>query len=160
MPAAFAAEPDSAVAGWLGNEIKIVASEQDDHIPLGGRVTLVYDSTDNVYRACARQTATQRSKWRGDWATPCAVTLLLAKGTRYCTLADIKAGNAEVLSTCHRLRSQEVVMHPTADGRGDELHDMIVFLLAPVAPKTKGGIAILLDSPSRVTHNGYIHGDP
>ncbi len=159
-PAAFAAEPDAAVANWLGNEIKIVASEQEDHVPLGGRITLVYDSTDDVYRACARQTPTQSSKWRGDWASPCAVALQLTKGTRYCTLADIKAGNAEVLSSCHRLRSQEVVMHPTADLKGDELHDLIVFLLEPVPPKKKGGIAILLDSPARVTHNGIIHGDP
>jgi hypothetical protein len=159
-PAAFAGEADSVTAGWLGNEIRIVESEQDDHVPLGGKVTLVYDSTDDVYRACARQTTTQRNKWRGDWASPCAVALQLTKGTRYCTLVDVKTGNAETLSTCHRLRSRDVVMHPTADSQGDELHDLVVFLLAPVAPKTKGGIAILLDSPARVTHAGIIHGDP
>jgi hypothetical protein len=157
---AIAGDPDSVTAGWLGAEMKILASEQDDHVPNGGKVTLVYDSSDDIYRACARQTTTQQNKWRGDWASPCAVTLQLTKGARYCTLADVKAGNAEVLASCHRLRSRDVVMHPTADARGDELHDVIVFLLEPVAPSTKGGIAILLDSPARVTHNGIIHGGP
>lgn len=159
-PVSFASEGDPVTAGWLGNELKILTSEQDDHVPVGGRITLIYDSTDDVYRACARQTASQRSKWRGDWASPCSIALQLTKGTRYCTLADVKAGNAEVLASCHRLRSREVVMHPTADLLGDELHDLIVFLLQPVAPQTKGGIAILLDSPARVTHDGVIHGGP
>lgn len=157
---ARAGDADPVAAAWLGNEIVIVASEQGDHVPQGGRLTLIYDSSDDVYRACTRPVPAQRAAWRGDWQVPCSVTLTLTKGTRYCTLAEVKAGNAEVLSTCHRLRSREVVMHPSTVAGGAELHDMMVFLLEPVPPKRKGGIAILLDSPARVTHAGAIHGDP
>jgi hypothetical protein len=157
---AYAADADPVAAPWLGNEIVITASEQNDHVPQGGRLTLIYDSTDDVYRLCTRPVANQRAAWRGDWQVPCAVTLTLTKGSRYCTRSDVKAGNADALASCHRLRSREVVMHPSAIANGGELHDMIVFLIEPIAPKRKGGISILLDSPARVTHNGHIHGDP
>jgi hypothetical protein len=157
---ALAADVDPVAAPWLGNEIVIIASEQNDHVPQGGRLTLIYDSTDDVYRLCTRPVATQRAAWRGDWQIPCAVTLTLTKGSRYCTRSEVKAGNADALASCHRLRSREVVMHPSATANGGELHDVIVFLIEPIAPKRKGGIAILLDSPARVTHSGHIHGDP
>ena len=38
----------------------------------------------------------------------------VTRGQRYCTLEDVKAGNAEVLAACHRLRSQDVAMSPKA----------------------------------------------
>jgi hypothetical protein len=157
---AYAADADPVAVPWLGNEIVITASEQNDHVPQGGRLTLIYDASDGVYRLCTRPVATQRAAWRGDWQIPCAVTLNFTKGARYCTRTEVSAGNAEVLATCHRLRSREVVMHPSATANGGELHDMIVFLIEPSASKRKGGISILLDSPARVTHNGHIHGDP
>jgi hypothetical protein len=157
---AMAADADPIAAAWLGNEIAIVASEQSDHVPQGGRLTLIYDSADDVYRLCTRPVPSQRAAWRGDWQVPCAVALTLTKGTRYCTRKEVDAGNAEVLAACHRLRSREVVMHPSPNANGGELHDVMVFLIEPVPPKRKGGIAILLDSPARVTHAGHIHGDP
>lgn len=157
---ASATEPSAATTAWLGKEIVIKASEQRDHVPLGGRLTLIYDASDGVYRVCARPVATQRAPWRGDWKTPCGVTLNYTAGKRYCSLSDVKTGNADVLSSCHRLRSREVAMHPSADSKGVELHDMIVYLLEPSGTGAKGEIAILLDSPARVTHDGVIHGGP
>ena len=32
-----------------------------------------------------------------DFATPCGVTMSFTRGTRYCTVDDVKTGNAEVL---------------------------------------------------------------
>ena len=65
--------------------------------------------------------------WRMDFATPCSVTLTFTRGTRYCTVEDVKAGNAEVLSSCHRLRSRDVAMRPVeGQGRGrTQRHDRV-----------------------------------
>lgn len=157
---ANAADADALVSSWLGKEVTIAASEQDDHVPKGGKLTLIYDSGDDVYRACARPISAQRSAWKADWLVPCGVTLNFVAGTRYCTLSDVKAGNAEVLSACHRLRTREVAMHGSSVKGGMELHDMIVFLLEPGKGSKAGEFAILLDSPARVTHDGIIHGVP
>ena len=64
-----------------------------------------------------------------DFATPCGVTLLFTRGTRYCTLDDVKTGNAEVLSSCHRLRTRDVAMRPSKVKGAVELNDMIAFLV-------------------------------
>ncbi len=155
---AYAAAPDDALAGWLGKEITITQSALGDHIPTGGKLTLVLDADENVVRVCTRSVTAQRGQWRMDMAPGCNVALAFTRGTRYCSAEDVKAGNAEVLSTCHRLRSQDVALHPAAAAKGAvELHDVIVFLV----PEANGrhAISILLDSPSRVTHGGVIHGN-
>jgi hypothetical protein len=70
---------------------------------------------------------------------------------------DVKAGNAEVLSACHRLRSRDVALRPSKIRGGIELHDVIVF---PVDGGQPGvlSVAILIDSPSRVTDGGVVVG--
>src|SRR5262245_48897347 len=89
---------DEALAGWLGREITIDTSG-NEQIPVGGKLTFVYDSDDNVVRVCTRPVASQRRPWRSDLAIPCSVTLTFTRGTRYCTLADVNAGDGEVLSS-------------------------------------------------------------
>ncbi|MEZ5474953.1 MAG: hypothetical protein R3E72_08120 [Steroidobacteraceae bacterium] len=157
---ALAKDADSVMSPYIGYEITIDESEQEGHVPTGGKLTLIYDSEDDVYRACTRSSSKQKSPWQEDWRTPCGVALNLVKGNRYCSMSDVKAGNAEVLSTCHRLRSRDVAMHPSTVKGGLELHDVMVFLLQPEGKSPRGGIAMLLDSPARVTHNGIIHGVP
>src|SRR5688572_19877221 len=110
--AAMAAGPDEAYAGWLGSEFTVLSSSQRDHVPLGGKLTLVYDAEDDVVRVCARSVPTKRATWRMDLAVPCMVALNFVRGTRYCSEADVKAGDAETLASCHRLRSNDVAMHP------------------------------------------------
>jgi hypothetical protein len=152
---AVAGSVDDALAGWLGREITIESSSLADQIPVGGKLTFIYDSSDDVVRVCTRQVTTQRRPWRSDLAVPCGVTLTFTKGTRYCTQADVKAGNGEVLSSCHRLRSREVALQPST-ASGQEISDMIVFLVQ--GSNGKHSISILVDSPSRVTTNGSAHG--
>jgi len=148
---------DPAIANWIGKEITIESSSFDDHIPVGGKLTFIFDGEDQVVRVCARSVSRQRIPWRMDFANPCSVTLNYTAGTRYCTVEDVKAGNAEVLSSCHRLRSHDVAMHPAAAAKGAvELHDMIVFLVQSLNGKL--GIAVLVDSPSRVTAGGIATG--
>ncbi|HEX6396499.1 MAG TPA: hypothetical protein VFZ95_03685 [Steroidobacteraceae bacterium] len=142
---------DDALAGWLGREITIESSSIDDQIPVGGKLTFIYDSSDDVVRVCTRQVTTQRRPWRSDFASPCSVTLVFTRGTRYCSLEDVKAGNGEVLSQCHRMRSREVAL-TQATSSGLELHDVIVFLHQ--APNNKHVISILVDTPARVTGGG------
>jgi hypothetical protein len=142
---------DDALAGWLGREITIESSSIDDQIPVGGKLTFIYDSSDDVVRVCTRQVTTQRRPWRSDFASPCSVTLVFSRGTRYCTLEDVKAGNGEVLSQGHRMRSREVAL-TQATSSGLELHDVIVFLHQ--APNNKHVISILVDTPARVTGGG------
>jgi hypothetical protein len=89
-----------------------------------------------------------------DFAVPCSVTLTFTRGTRFCTVEDVKAGNAEVLSACHRLRTRDVAMRP-ADAKGAvELNDMIGFLVQ--GDNGVHAVAILVDSPSRVTGGGVV----
>jgi hypothetical protein len=148
---------DSSFSAWLGREITIGASSANDQIPQGGKLTFVYDADDDVVRVCTRSTANQRGPWRMDLAAGCNVALQFTRGQRYCTLEDIKAGDGEVLSQCHRFRSREVALKPSAATAGAvELKDMIVFLLS--AERGKNAIAILIDSPSRVTADGVIVG--
>ena len=82
------------------------------------------------------------------------VALTFTQGTRYCTFDDVKAGNAEVLASCHRLRSRDFAMRPSKVKGAVELNDMIAFLV-----KGDGGkpvMSILVDSPARVTESGVI----
>lgn len=142
---------DPALAGWLGREITIERSATEDQIPVGGKLTFIYDSTDDVVRVCTRQAPTQRKPWRSDLAIPCNVTLTFTRGERYCTLEEVKAGDGEVLSACHRLRSREVALKPPSS-RGVELSDLLVFLVE--GENNKHVISILIDTPSRVTGDG------
>jgi hypothetical protein len=148
---------DSAMAGWLGREITIRSSAFGDDFPVGGKITFVYDQTDHVVRACTRQTAEQDKPWRSDLAVPCDVTLTFTRGTRYCSLEEIKAGTAEDLASCHRMRSREIALQPKAADTA-ELHDVLVFLVK--SEPEKPVIAILVDSPSRVTSGGIVVGGP
>ena len=154
--AASAGEPPQELAAWLGKERTVDASALDDHIPRGGKLTLVYDDGDDVVRVCTRSVIAQRQAWREDLAQPCNVALTFKRGMRYCTYEEVKAGNAEVLATCHRLRNSAVAMHPALAKGALELHDTTVFLL--VGPKGEpAGLAISIDAPSRLTHEGVIH---
>lgn len=153
---AYAAEPDAVLAPWLGKEITITSTSFTDHVPGGGKLTFVSDAEDNVVRICTRNVSGQQGSWRSDMAPGCNVALNFTKGTRYCSNEDVLAGNAEVLSSCHRLRSNDVAMHPAAQKGAVELHDVIVFLIQQA--DGKHGISILVDSPSRVTHGGNAAG--
>jgi hypothetical protein len=153
---AIAGDMDTAFAGWLGREITITSSPINDQVPVGGKLTFIYDSGDDVVRICTRTVPGQRGPWRMDLAGGCNVALLFTRGTRYCTLEDVKAGDGEVLSSCHRLRSREVALKPSTERGALELKDMIVFLLPGTSGKNS--IAILVDSPSRVTGDGVIVG--
>jgi len=155
--AAQAAEPDSSIQAWLGKEITIESSSVSDLMPIGGKLTFIFDSEDNTVRVCTRQGTAQRGSWRMDMVPGCNVALALTRGERYCTIEDVKAGNAEVLSACHRLRSHDIALRPSKIKGSLELHDVIVF---PIEGSTPGSlsIAILVDSPSRVTDGGIVIG--
>jgi len=145
---------DKELAGWLGTEFTVETSTLNDHIPTGGKMTFVFDSEDNVVRICTRTSSRQRGPWNMDFATPCGVTLVFTRGTRYCTFDDVKAGNAEVLSSCHRLRSRDIAMRPAKVKGTLELNDMIAFLIDE--GNGKHAMSILVDSPARVTVDGNI----
>lgn len=145
---------DDALAGWLGKEYTVESSTLNDHMPTGGKLTFVFDSEEDVVRICTRNSGKQRSPWRMDFANPCSVTLVFTRGTRYCTLDDVKAGDAEVLSTCHRLRSHDVAMRPSRVKGAVELNDMIAFLVK--GDGEKPAMSILVDSPARLTESGQI----
>jgi hypothetical protein len=146
--------PDSALSDWLGKELTVTSSTINDHMPTGGKLTFIFDSSDNVVRICTRSVASQRAPWQMDFATPCSVTLTFTRGTRYCSIEDVKAGNAEVLSSCHRLRTRDVAMHPATVKGTVELNDMIAFLVE--GADGKKWMAILVDSPARVTEGGVV----
>lgn len=154
---AMSGDVNQAYAGWLGREITITSSPVNDQIPVGGKLTFIYDSGDDVVRICTRTVPNQRGPWRMDLAGGCNVSLLFTQGSRYCTIEDVKAGDGEVLSQCHRLRSREVALKPSSSKGAVELKDLLVFLLA----KDTGGkhnIAILIDTPARVTDGPVIVG--
>jgi len=147
---------DSVLSDWLGKEFTIDASTLNDHMPVGGKLTFIYDSDDNVVRVCTRTVSTQRGAWKMDFATPCGVTMTFTRGMRFCTEEDVKSGNAEVLSTCHRLRSRDIAMRPARVKGTVELNDMIAFLVKGADGKKY--LSILIDSPARVTEEGTVHG--
>jgi len=150
---------DDALSGWLGREFTIESSNITDSIPVGGKLTLVFDSDDEVVRVCTRTGPAQRQAWRSDFANPCSVTLVFTRAQRYCTVEDVNTGNAEVLSACHRLRSREVSMKPKTARGAVEIQDMLVFLVqGEPGSKSKHAISILVDSPARVTADGQAIG--
>jgi hypothetical protein len=153
---AVAVEPDSAFSRWLGKEITIESASIDGLMPVGGKLTFVFDSEDNTVRVCTRQASNQRGQWRMDMSPGCNVALAVTRGQRYCTIEDVKAGNAEVLSGCHRLRSRDIALRPSRVKDAVELHDVIVFPVENASGKLS--VAILVDSPARVTDGGIIIG--
>jgi hypothetical protein len=154
LAAAQEATPDNALVKWLGQEFTVNSSTLNDHMPIGGKLTFVFDPEENVVRICTRNSSKQRSPWRMDFAAPCGVTMLFTPGTRYCTLDDVKTGNAEVLSSCHRLRTRDVAMRPSKVKGTVELNDMIAFLVQEA--NGDRGMMILVDSPARVTSEGSV----
>jgi len=153
---ATAQEPSPAniLAGWLGTEFTVQSSSLKDPVPIGGKLTFVLDSEQNVVHVCTRNTDNQSEPWRMDFATPCGVTMTLTRGTRYCTADDVKTGDAELLASCHRLRSHDVAMRPSKVKGAVELNDLVAILVQ--ADDGKKSMTILVDSPARVTGEGVI----
>ena len=153
----MAAEPvDTSLSEYLGREITLDPASENNQLPAGGKLTLVHDAKEDVVRVCTRTAPDQKGAWSHDLAKNCAVKLAFKQGERYCTVEDVKAGNGEVLSSCHRLRSTEVTASAAGKKDGAELVDMIVFLLAP--QQGEKAVAILIDSPARVTWDPIIIG--
>ncbi len=153
--AALAAGPDAELAPYLGQEITVERSAFEDHLPLGGKLTLVYDQENDLVRLCTRSVPSLRATWREDFALPCNVALNFVRAERYCTEAEVKTGDAETLAGCHRLRSRDVAMHPAAVKGAVELHEVILFPLQRTAANPGIQLAVLLDSPARTTHAGH-----
>jgi len=145
--------PDEAFSAWLGQEFT-VESTRSEYMPSGGKLTFAYDSANNVVHMCTRSVADQKAEWKMDLSKPCGVTMTFARGTRYCTAEDVKAGNAEVLASCHRLRSRDVALRPAEAKGAVELNDMVAFLLKD--GEGNKSMAILVDSPSRMTDGTVI----
>jgi len=139
---------EDAMAKWLGREITVETSSLGEDFPVGGKLTLTYDEDDKVVRVCTRQAEGQEKPWRSELAVPCGVKLTFKQGTHYCSVEDLKTGDAETLASCHRLRSEEIPLKP-ANAPVAEMHDLLVFLVKGNAGKPV--VAILIDSPSRVT---------
>jgi hypothetical protein len=155
--ASMAAEPvDNSLSEYLGREITLDPAAESKQLPAGGKLTLVHDAKEDVVRVCTRTSPDQKSAWTHDLAKSCNVKLTFKRGERYCTVEDVKAGNGEVLSSCHRLRSSEVATSAAGKKDSAELADMIVFLLSP--DKGEKSVAILIDSPARVTWEPVIIG--
>ena len=134
-------------------EFTVESSTLNDHMPMGGKLTFVFDADDKVVHVCTRKASEQGEPWRMDFATPCGVTMSFTRGTRYCTFDDVKTGNAEVLASCHRLRTRDVAMRPSKAKGAVELNDMIAFLVQ--LENGKPAMSILVDSPARVTDDGH-----
>ena len=148
------ASPDDVLAGWLGTEFTVKSSSQTDQAPVGGKLTFVYDYEANIVRVCTRNTSHQSEPWRMDFATPCGVTMTFTRGTRFCSADDVKTGNAEVLASCHRLRSRDVAMRPSKVKGAEERNDLVAFLMKD--EDGKQSMTILVDSPARLTDEGGI----
>ena len=149
MAGAQEPSPDSVLAKWLGTEFTVESSALSDQVPKGGKLTLVFDADENVVHVCTRNSSSQDAPWRMDFATPCGVTMSFTRGTRYCTFDDVKTGNAEVLASCHRLRTHDVAMRPSKKKGAVERNDMVAFLVQ--LENGKPAMSILVDSPARVT---------
>ncbi|HTU64672.1 MAG TPA: hypothetical protein VMF52_01875 [Steroidobacteraceae bacterium] len=153
---ASAQEPttDSLIKEWLGKEFTVESSTVNDRMPQGGKLTFVFDTEDDVVRICTRSVDAQKGKWSADFANSCAVKMTFTRGTRFCSFEDVKTGNAEVLSQCHRLRSRDVAMRPAKVKGTVELNDMMAFLIE--GADGMHYMSILVDSPSRVTEDGSV----
>jgi hypothetical protein len=146
--------PDSALARWLGTEFTVESSRSVISAE-GGKLTLVFDADENLVHVCTRNSSNQDAPWRMDFATPCGVTMSFTRGTRYCTIEDVKTGNAEVLASCHRLRTHDIAMRPSKTKGAVERHDMVAFLVQ--LDNGKPAMSIIVDSPARVTDNPGHH---
>jgi hypothetical protein len=151
VAAAQEPSPDSVLARWLGTEFTVESSPLSDQVPKGGKLTLVFDADQNVVHVCTRNSSNQDAPWRMDFATPCGVTMSFTRGTRYCTFDDVKTGDAEVLASCHRLRTHDIAMRPSKAKGAVERHDMVAFLVQ--LDNGKPAMSIIVDSPARVTDN-------
>jgi hypothetical protein len=140
--------PDSALAAWLGMEFTVVSTLAGT-MPSGGKLSFVYDTTNNVVRLCTRTVAEQKGPWKQDFSKACGVTMSFTRGTRYCSAEDVKVGDAEVLASCHRLRSRDVAVQPGETKNAVEINDVVAFLVDE-ADGTKS-MSILVDSPARTT---------
>src|SRR5690348_5060493 len=87
MGATFAqaqeAAPDKVLEGLLGREFTVQSTTINDRIPLGGKMTFIFDREENVVRVCTRSVSTQRGAWRMDFASPCGVAMTFTRGTRF-----------------------------------------------------------------------------
>jgi len=140
--------PAGELSGWLGVEFT-VASTSAETMPTGGKLSLVFDGSDDVVRLCTRNVTGQKAAWKQDFSKDCAVTLAFTRGTRYCSAEDVKAGDAEVLATCHRLRARDVATQRGGTKGSVELSDVLAFLVND-ASGTKS-MSILVEAPARMT---------
>lgn len=145
---------DPALSAYLDKQITI-DTPANARLPQGGKLKLVYDASEQAVRVCTQTAPDQKGAWSEDLAAGCKVTLNFTRGERYCSLADVKAGDGEVLASCHRLRGSDVATRSSEQGAA-ELGDLIVFLLAPEGGQS--AVAILIDSPSRVTDEPIVVG--
>ena len=130
LAAAQEPSPDDVLAGWLGKEFTVESSTLNDSRADRRQAHLRLRLRGRTSCASARAMPTTQSEpWRMDFATPCGVTMTFTRGTRYCTVDDVKTGNAEVLASCHRLRTHDVAMRPSKVKGAVELNDMIAFLV-------------------------------
>lgn len=141
--------PDKVLADWLGKEFTVESSSLSTNVPIGGKLTFVLDTEANLVRVCTRNSDKQSEPWRMDFATPCGVSMTFTRGARYCTVDDVKAGNAEVLASCHRLRTHDVALRPSTANGAVERNDLVAFLVQ--GSDGAQSMTILVDSPARLT---------
>jgi hypothetical protein len=153
LAAAQEAAPDKILADWVGREFTVESSSLNAHVPIGGKLTFVLDSEANLVRVCTRNSDKQSEPWRMDFATPCGVTMSFTRGTRYCTVDDVKTGDAEALASCHRLRTHGVALRPSKAKGAVELNDLVAFLVQ--GSDGKQSMTILVDSPARMTDDEH-----
>jgi len=150
LAAAQEPAPDKILSEWVGKEFTVETSTHNAPAPVGGKLTFVLDAeASNVVHLCTRNTESQSEPWRMDFAKPCGVTLTFTRGTRYCTVDDVKTGDAEALASCHRLRTHDVAMSPSKAKGAVERKDLVAFLVQE--ENGKQSMTILVDSPARVT---------
>jgi hypothetical protein len=147
-------EPDQNLSAWLGEEFTIDSPSNGDFMPNGGKLTFTYDKSKDVVHLCTRPVADQEGAWKMDLSKPCGVTMTFTAGTKYCTEEDVKAGNAEVLASCHRLRARDVSLRPAQAKGAVELNDMVAFLVKHADGKRS--MTIFIDSPARMTDGNII----
>jgi hypothetical protein len=147
-------EPDKNLSAWLGEEFTVEAQSRNEFMPNGGKLTFTYDAAKDAVHVCTRPVAEQEGTWKMDLSKPCGVTMTFSAGAKYCTEADVKAGNAEVLASCHRLRARDVSLRPAQAKGAVELNDMVAFLLKDADGQKS--MAILVDSPARMTDGPII----
>ena len=63
-------------------------------------------------------------------------------------------GEAELLASCHRLRTHDVAMRPSKAKGAVERNDMVAFLVQ--LENGKPAMSILVDSPARVTGDNTV----